>query len=369
VTVELSPAQREASSRILDWLTRSPERELYLAGYAGTGKTTIAAQLIAELELRVCVATLTGKAASVLRRKGVYQAQTIHSMIYVPVPNTDPIEWSLDQVSPLAYADLLIVDEVSMVGHDLADDLRSYGKKILVLGDPGQLPPIHGTGAFTSREPDVFLSEIHRQAAESPIIRLATMARQGQPIPLSDEPVARVVPLSFNEVLASRGQLICGTHRARWAITKRVRERDGFGGTIPGAGERVICRRNNREHGLYNGLIGTVAEVLDDGDNDEEGRPYLKIVMDDLQAPIETRVELTPFLEHTDGLRRPYLRRRGVELFDFGYVLTCHSAQGSEWPDVTVVDDSSAFREDADRWLYTALTRASERITLLKRIP
>ena len=362
--MDLSPTQTAALDEIYAWLARPHDLEFYLAGYAGTGKTTLAAQLIAEARARVCVATLTGKAASVLRRKGVGQAQTIHSLIYRPIEGTDPIEWGLAADSPLAYAQLLIVDEISMVGHDLADDLRSYGKKILVLGDPGQLPPIRGQGAFTSREPDVFLSEIHRQAAESPILRLATMARLGQPIPPSEDPAARVTPLTFNEVLAAPGQLICGTHRARWAITRRVRECDGV---IPVAGERVICRRNNHNLGLYNGLLGTVVEVLDDGSNDDEGRPFLSIKMDDLDAPIVTRVELTPFLEHADGIRRPHLRRRGVELFDFGYVLTCHSAQGSEWPDVTVVDDSSAFREEASRWLYTALTRASERVTLLKR--
>ena len=70
-----------------------------------------------------------------------------------------------------------------MVGPEMAADLLAFGKPILVLGDPGQLPPIKGTGAFTEVVPDIMLTEIHRQAGESAIIRLATMARQGIDIP------------------------------------------------------------------------------------------------------------------------------------------------------------------------------------------
>ena len=89
----------------------------------------------------------------------------------------------LNEQSLLRDAELIVLDEVSMVGDDMARDLLAFGKPILVLGDPGQLPPIKGEGAFTEAQPDVMLTEIHRQAAESAIIRLATMARQGQPIP------------------------------------------------------------------------------------------------------------------------------------------------------------------------------------------
>ena len=90
--------------------------------------------------------------------------------------------FALNPQSDAADARLIVLDEVSMVGEEMARDLMSFGKPILVLGDPGQLPPIKGEGAFTSDAPDVMLTEIHRQAAESAIIRLATMARQGEPI-------------------------------------------------------------------------------------------------------------------------------------------------------------------------------------------
>ena len=173
----------------------------------------------------VVTATFTGKAAYVLKNKGT-PARTIHSLIYSVLEATEEeveaaakkvarggrqrsatlsgfdrtaaeagIEamrqaleqmkkprFALNPQSDAADAKLIVLDEVSMVGEEMARDLMSFGKPILVLGDPGQLPPIKGEGAFTRDAPDVMLTEIHRQAAESAIIRLATMARQGEPI-------------------------------------------------------------------------------------------------------------------------------------------------------------------------------------------
>lgn len=379
MAVELSPAQLEAARAVERWYAGSTAREFYLAGYAGTGKSTVAAALIRHFQahgLTVEVGAFTGKAAAVLRRKGLGDARTLHSLIYVPVEGSDPVRFELSRDSDLAAADLLVIDEVSMVGSDLAADLRSFGKKILVLGDPGQLPPIRGAGAFTSREPDAFLSKIHRQAVESPILRLATKARSGEPITDADGDgfVVRVARLTMTEVLAARArgaQLVCGTHRARWAITRRIREmelkknrrREAW---LPLAGERLVCLRNDRDRGIFNGELGTVLEVLDDGADDDEDRPFLRIAMDDDGPTVEGRIEAIPFREHYEGrlIAPPF---RGTLAFDFGYALTCHKSQGSEWPDVAVIDDSAAFGEDRHRWLYTAVTRAVERLTLLAR--
>lgn len=369
-----SDGQRAAIRAIDDWYVDARSLEFYLAGEAGTGKTTIASWFIrylGERHLDVLVGAYTGKAAAVLRKKGVWQAQTLHSMIYRPVEGSNPIRFEPAYDSPLADADLLIVDEVSMVSRALAGDVRSYGRKTLVLGDPGQLPPIEGTGAFTNREPDFLLTEIHRQAADSPILALAYRARRGKQIDWCDDPRATVAPLSFSALLAAEAegaQVICGTHRARWAITRRIRARRGFSGLLPEPGERLLCCKNDHGLGLYNGMMGTLVEVLDDGTNDPEDRPYLRIKMEDLSSPIETLVAREPWIEHEAGRRvQPAFHQRGVQLFDFGWVLTCHKAQGSEWPAVVVVDDSSAFGEDRWKWLYTAITRASERVTLLRR--
>src|SRR5690606_12714869 len=82
-----------------------------------------------------------------------------------------------DEPSPLEGAGLVIIDECSMVDEQMGKDLESFGVKILVLGDPFQLPPVKGQGYFTDAQPDFLLTEIHRQAADNPIIRLATDVR------------------------------------------------------------------------------------------------------------------------------------------------------------------------------------------------
>lgn len=358
-----SDAQAAAIRRIVEWYRdpRAPQ-EFYLAGYAGTGKSTSAAIVIGEIGARTITATFTGKAASVLRRKGV-SARTIHSLIYVPVPGSDPIRFTLSEESDLWDADLLVVDEVSLVPDDIVDDLRGFGKKILVLGDPGQLPPIKGAGAFTCREPDVFLTEIHRQAAESPILRLATAARRGEHLPYQDLGEAVVRQVNAEDVHLADHQVICGVHRRRWKITSLIRERRGHLTVIPEAGERVICRKNSRDRGLFNGAMGTTSATAR-----PQGRiVHLSVEMDDAAGTIRT-YPTTPrlFREHREGKlpEEPY--RREIEAFDFGYCLTCHSAQGSEWDNVVVVDDSASFGEDRNRWLYTAITRASRRLILLR---
>ena len=231
-----SEAQAAAIAAIKDWFeTRSEQQQVFrLFGYAGSGKSTVLKFALDELGLSphrsardgnclpgVVTATFTGKAALVLRRKGT-PARTIHSLIYSVIEATEEeveaaekkiteamasarqlsgfdrttaeatIEamrqavsemkrprFALNPKSDAAHARLIVLDEVSMVGEDMARDLMSFGKPILVLGDPGQLPPIQGEGAFTKDAPDIMLTEIHRQAAESAIIRLATMARDG----------------------------------------------------------------------------------------------------------------------------------------------------------------------------------------------
>lgn len=363
----LSRDQQSAAQAILDWYMdqRAPQ-EFYLAGYAGTGKTTLAAKIVRHLGVFAAIGSYTGKAAAVLRKKGLSSAQTFHSMIYIKEPGTEPPRWVLAQECPAASARLIVGDEVSMVPDEMAADLRSFRRKILVLGDPEQLPPVNGVGAFTNREPDSFLREIHRQAAGSPVLRVATAIRERRPYGReADGDRARVGKLCRSEILAARGQLICGVHRARWGATRMVREKLGYIESVtPVVGERVICKRNNSTIGIYNGMLGVVEEVYEVDDF----RWSARVKLDDLAEPVDVYADTTLFREHTEGRLPPPQHRRGIELFDFGYVITCHSAQGSEWEEVTVIDDSASFREEARRWLYTAVTRASERVTILRRV-
>lgn len=378
-----SNEQAEAIRKIVAWYRdRRGPQEFYVAGFAGVGKSVTANLAIQELRAKcgvrnVRTAAYTGKAALVLRKKGVEDAQTIHSLIYTAVEDeeTGEVRFLLSDDSPAADAGLIVLDEVSMVSRDLAQDVRSFGKKILILGDPGQLPPVSGEGAFTSRDPDVFLREIHRQAADSPIIELATLARQGKPLPKGyDKDGVRVLSLTKESqplIYRETTQPICGLNRVRWVYTKRIRKLRGFDGEIPCPDERLICCRNDREEGLFNGGLGKLLAI----ETEHEGMPgtyKLDVEMEDLVGPRKGLVT-DPYLfrNHFTGGKSARIKlppgRNWLHEFDWGYAITCHKAQGSSWDDVTVIDDSSAFRDKRSKWLYTAVTRAERGLTVLLR--
>lgn len=390
--ITLSNEQNTALKSVLDWYA-DPDapQEFYFAGFAGVGKSTIANVAIDELEekhgcKKVRTAAFTGKAAQVLRNKGVKSAQTIHSLIYVHEMDeeTGKITWKLSQDSEASNADLIVLDECSMVDEEMAKDLRSFGKKILVMGDPGQLPPVKGAGAFTNREPDVFLREIHRQAAESPIIELATLARQGKPLPVGySRNGVRVLGLNKDtqdEVYNKDSQPICGLNRVRWVYTQRIRKKLGYIENLMGEptqmpvkGERLLCCKNNRKEGFFNGSLGTLERWSVLSADDTGVKPYRFDVKFDDMADTCDKLVVDPYLfaQHFNSgaaeRSKWYKGRARYEEFDWGYVLTCHKAQGSSWENVTVIDDSQAFRENSKEWLYTALTRAETGLTVLMR--
>jgi exodeoxyribonuclease-5 len=379
---EITPSdvQWQAIQAIRAWYREPGHPQVfYLAGYAGTGKSTIVAHAIKELRLsKVETATYTGKAASVLRKKGVDAARTIHSLIYMPEEDeaTGEVTFVLAWEGDAADAQLIVLDECSMVDEEMARDVLSFGKKVLVMGDPGQLPPINGPGFFQAMEPDFFLEEVHRQAMDSPILRLATIARQGKPLPLgawddSQGFRSAVLPHTADNqsnLYRPETQPLCGTHRVRWGYTGRIRRKLGLEGIMPLKGEPVICCRNNRDAGVLNGQFGQLLlnpEALDDGVHWN-----LSVQMEDQRFPLDG-IAAHPWLfqQHYDtAIEKPRRVYRGIHEFDYGYVITCHKAQGSEWPDVTIVDDGRVFRENQHKWRYTAITRASERVTFLRRM-
>ena len=267
-----------------------------------------------------------------------------------------------------------------MVGEEMARDLMSFGKPILVLGDPGQLPPIKGEGAFTRDTPDVMLTEIHRQAAESAIIRLATMARMGEPIGFGpyDAHVAKLRKGDISPEQALRGgQLICGLNATRLQINNAMRAASGLGGTyLPtGAAEKIICLKNDNALGLINGMFLTLEDIVDEGSlyfsavvHDEDGRRVSPFDSDG--RPGRLRIYKGHFEDHVsyDAKRhdRDWREKRKLTEATFGWAITAHKAQGSQWENVIVWDDGLGRSEiDRRRWLYTAITRAERGLVLL----
>src|SRR6201995_3470482 len=181
-----SPQQDAALKAVAEWLKAKPGRGqtplvFRLFGYAGTGKTTLARHIAENVDGKVLFAAFTGKAALVMRSKGCERASTIHSLIYKTRESGEEVpSFDLWDEAPASKAALIVIDECSMVDAELGRDLMSFGVPVLVLGDPAQLPPVQGGGFFTEVEPDVMLTEVHRQAEDNPIIRLSMDIRDGR---------------------------------------------------------------------------------------------------------------------------------------------------------------------------------------------
>jgi exodeoxyribonuclease-5 len=421
--ITLTDAQAKAIAAIKNWFTtRTKQQQIFrVFGYAGTGKSTLVNHAIADLGLDtsdampdVRFACFTGKAAYVLRRKGV-PCRTIHSLIYsvmeateeeladvkarldvaemeargkpaglertladatvealkMELKNMKRPRFALNPDSDVRDCKLLVLDEVSMVGSDEAADVLSFGKPVLVLGDPGQLPPIKGEGAFTDTKPDVMLTEIHRQAGESAIIRLATMARTHKQIPygMHDQYVWKmsrrdVVPAQ----LLKGGQVICGRNVTRLELNNAMRRQAGFAGDLPtGPTEKIICLKNDNQRGLINGMFIELDEI--EAIDDER---FEATITADGESIIggSLRIYAGHFLDHAqrdpERLDRDWKLRKPLVEATYGWAITCHKAQGSAWENVIVWDDRlGRTKEDRARWLYTAITRAETGLVIL----
>lgn len=420
-----SPQQAAAIAAIEDWFRhRTREQQIFrLFGYAGTGKTTITRHAIDELGLEpmdrsrgtggVLYAAFTGKAALVMTRKGT-PASTIHSLIYkVSEATPEEIErvareleslrgglramgpaersfaetqirrlelrladihqprFILNEQSLVRDADLIVLDEVSMVGAEMASDLLAFGKPILVLGDPGQLPPIKGDGAFTDAHPDVMLTDIHRQAETSAIIRLATLARQSVQIPYGEHDdfvwKMRRSDIGPHQFLKG-GQVICGRNATRLFLNSAMKQAAGFPDAYPrGLGEKIICLKNRHDLGLVNGMFLDLSDI-----RDESPLAFSASVRTEDGASVPGRQWFYKgyFDDHVaydaERLRRDWRDMRGLVESVWGYAITCHKAQGSQWENVIVYDDGlGRTAEDRARWLYTAITRAEQGLVIL----
>ncbi|TPW32917.1 ATP-dependent DNA helicase [Pararhizobium mangrovi] len=375
--MEFSPQQDEALKAVSKWLKEGRQPIFRLFGYAGTGKTTLARYFAEHVDGDVQFAAFTGKAAQVLRHHGAPNAKTIHSLIYRPrgeeavedeetgKTSVSPM-FSLNRSSPVAKAALIVVDECSMVDEELGRDLLSFGTPILVLGDPGQLPPVSGGGFFTDAEPDCLLTEIHRQARGNPIIELAMQVREGREIAHGDYGTARVIDrrdVDADLVLAA-DQVLVGTNRTRRRYNQRLRELKGFDAIYPQFGDKLVCLRNDQSKGLLNGSLWQVMTA-----GRETSRPGINLVVrpevDDMNRGAQKVKLLKAAFEPETG-EIPWAQKKRFDDFDYGYALTVHKAQGSQWDEVVLFDESFAFRDTRERWLYTAVTRAAERLTIVR---
>jgi exodeoxyribonuclease-5 len=364
--MQWSPEQDKALAAVAAWLKAGVPQVFRLFGYAGTGKTTLARHVAEDAPGEVVFAAFTGKAAHVMRGKGCRGATTIHSLIYrLRGEDEDGPNFVLNDDSAATKAALIVIDECSMVDADIGRDLLSFGVPVLVLGDPAQLPPIAGGGFFTTGEPEVMLTEVHRQAADDPIIHLSMVVREGGALDhgrFGESRIVRRDEIEAEDVLRA-DQVLVGRNNTRRSYNGRIRELLERASPVPVAGDKLVCLRNDRKRGLLNGSLWRV----------ERARKPRKALLRYTLSPEEgeegkrrTVVSINPaFFDGTVEALAIAERRRSDE-FDFGYALTVHKAQGSQWDDVMLFDESFAFREHRSRWLYTGITRAVRRVTVVR---
>lgn len=413
----LTADQETAKNLIKEWYFNSDDQFFVLSGYAGTGKTFLIDYVVREeIKLKVGEEVVfispTGKAASILVKRGT-PASTLHSLIYV----RDEDDFDVDENGEIIPSQrlsffkrekiderikLIVVDEASMVGADVLRDLLSFGVKCLFSGDGAQLPPVNGICPLMQLI-DYTLTEIVRQAEDNPIVKLATMARSGQQIPYGnyDDKVC-VVPRGVlrgekrKEIFLEADQIICGLNRTRNSLNAEIRRYRGVpaDALLPMEGEKLICTLNDwekplderEEFFLVNGIIGYAENVCEGYDK----IATMDFRADFLDAPVRSAFDTGIFTDgryahdygdravtladgsvvHEDDYARLFRKKsisdEVIDRFEFAYAITCHKAQGSEFDFVVVFDESWAFQEERDKWLYTAITRAKEKLIIVR---
>lgn len=436
----LSTKQEGAVKAATNWFRNNNLEPFKLTGYAGSGKSTILPVIIDSLGIDpegVAFCAPTGKAAKVMGAKLAQfdiktRCRTIHSYIYTPkmekpavlerrlidlrnqleyatnnqhqypttedfkkaerelllqIKQTDKeLDKALDRndhpgflinlESEVRNKQLIVVDEASMVGTELATDLMSFGIPILAMGDPGQLKPIQDDPGFDLDNPDWFLDEIHRQAADNPIIRLATKAREGETLDYGDYgDGVKVITRRQDQYTTNPeldAQIIVGTHVKRWNVTRAVRKAYGYEGYSPQAGEVLIVCKNSKQIPEF--VNGSFVRCTEDVKELEDGSAYFAIKTEDENGLVRNVYAYQGlFEEHrlrqknatTAHKRDAFKARIEREHLDWGWAITCHKSQGSQWDNVIVHDESGVFREEASNWLYTAITRAAKELIVV----
>lgn len=388
LTIKQEQGLRLAVSRF-----KAHEHYTVISGYAGSGKTTLIKFIIEALRLppeRVVFCAYTGKAVQVLQSKGNKNACTLHKLLYTARPLPDGRFYFVP--NPMIDYDVVIVDECSMMPKSMMQMLlKHHNVYILFTGDPGQLPPINkDEDNHLLDHPHIFLDEIMRQAQESDIIRLSMKIRNGETLDIGTGKDAIVMPKSQlnSGVLTWSDQILCAKNVTRVSLNQQMRELNGHG-PDPENGDKVICLRNYEEYGsnegnmLVNGITGYIhntyqtyaqpprylypdpIDVLCAEFVTDAGDSYGELMMD--------RHEIMTGERFTDGrtlyrLSRNKMTQGMVPLeFTYGYAITTHKAQGSQWDKVLVIEENFPFaKEEHQRWLYTAVTRAVEKLVLVR---
>lgn len=367
-----------------------------IAGYAGTGKSTLVRYIIDALNVeedRVCHCAFTGKAAEVLKKKGNKNVATLHRLLYEHIPR--PAGGFFRKPKPFIDYDVIVVDEVSMAPKSLMELLFKHQVYVICLGDPFQLPPIDkDEDNHLLDNPHIFLDEIMRQEEDSEIIQLTMKIRNQEPIDYYNGNEVKIIPYSDlnTGVLQWGDQILTATNAKRQAINNQMRALQGRTGE-PVDGDKIICLRNYWDDSSLNGdalINGTIGILQNSFQTWREIPRFVQsnirkfdVLVGDLVVPETNDVyQMTEMdrqmiitgekccdwrLSYKLGKLRPKYGEIVPKEFTYAYAITVHKAQGSSWPNVVVLEESFPFdKTEHARWLYTACTRAEKKLVLIR---
>lgn len=385
--LDFTEEQIASIRKCVEWYyIQSSNKDIFvIGGYAGTGKSTIVYKTVELLRINhnsVIFCALTGKAALILRMKGL-NANTIHKTFYNVTLTPRGVQFRLKKKLDHP-TQLIVIDEFSMVDQKLLNDIRSFKIPILGIGDPGQLPPIYGNNEFmrSLNKIDCFLTKIMRQDDSSGILDLAYKARNMIPIQYGKHKDCEVVTnTNFKKNITEYDCVLCWKNATRRNLNKYMRDILKIKETYPVKGDKLLCLRNNYNNSIdYNGVSifttnGLILICTEDSFIVEKGEErFLHVVcrpdfVPDGCGEFILKCYPEPFESYNTGEEfyiDPTKDDEGELVhLDFGYALTVHKSQGSEWPNVLVLNEFKGSNIMYSKWLYTAITRAKKSVTIL----
>jgi exodeoxyribonuclease V len=409
--INWNPQQLEAIDRIRGWAEKTATgMQIALKGAAGTGKTTVLGEIKKYLEGKgVAWAAMTGKAALRMREAAGVEAKTLHATLYKR-PNkghNNKLYFNSLKVPECKY---LVIDEASMMTPKIYNDLQAWvaqGVRILYVGDGFQLPPVldykevkeHGEDfSIFSKVEGPSLLQVMRSGDD--IIRVATQLREENEVPKQNIGDSYKIWRSATpgmEAIDSWLQdnddhiLITWRNKLRMAANRLIRKRLGFEGIIPNKSEPVmLCKNGETDSGIVlNGEIhftDTFTEGIHFGKEVQNMNFYTDMgynIFANCQGREEPMDGSMPNVKDWKEYMMHFKMSRMPDPIPvtYGYVSTAHKAQGSEYRKVSIflaAEDlqNEKFRKEttlpdgtkmpfATRWLYTSLTRAKSRVSLI----